>query len=185
MKWIQGTIGDHSTAASIDTVPIISGVVHPASAPLWQGLPITEYLPSASQSAVGNAVMLATSIAGISGFVVPNDAMLRVPGSPVPQAWPAVPNAAGPPCVSFVRLRSGVRLVVAASPELAATARNAPINTPVAWDVVNQWLVAATPDAVLPVQLVGVTRYGGTTIVAESDGSVCWETDTAAAVIVL
>jgi hypothetical protein len=185
---VQGEVLEPSTTAMIDSRPIASGIVHPqAVGPMWQGLPVQEFLPPKSFGPVGSALMPATSLATITGFTVANDAMMAPLGSRVPQAWPATVNAPGPPSINFVRLGSGVRFVVAISSTYAAALllQGAPANTPLAWDFSTQRLIAGSPVAQLPVTLAGVSLLSGRTICVDPDGTVRWNPLSAVAVIVV
>jgi len=120
-----------------------------AALPMWGGVGISEAVPSPQGSPpttpdvmLGGAVDRATNVTGgstalnLTGFSVfdQNYSMINSPQSPV-QLGPQGGQ------VNFYRLGSGARVVVAISPELAASIVGDVITSQVSWDFVSQMLI--------------------------------------------
>lgn len=132
--YIQGTmLPDPAKRFALD-----QGVLADTEAlPIYGGVAITETL-SASPNNMGNTLKRAISNAAINGFVVSNQAhnFISTPSSPVPLGHPGM-------SAPFVRLGSGVRIVVACDEDLAAilAAGGSDPKLQVTWDYNAQRLV--------------------------------------------
>jgi hypothetical protein len=114
--------------------------------PMFGGMAVYENVPGVSTAGpradLGPVCGRATTVTGgaypIAGFSVFDQAygMINNPASPVPAA-------ASNMQVATYRIGSGARIAVACDPGLISL-RNGPINSPVAWDFVNQILIPYT-----------------------------------------
>lgn len=117
--------------------------------PMWGGVGIAEFVagggagylgsPGGPNGTLGGKIFRATALTGskaLTGFSVFNQAhaMINTPQSQVPLASPGMQ-------VNFLRLGSGARISVKCDAALASLAGADIINTPVAWDFVNQLLI--------------------------------------------
>jgi hypothetical protein len=188
MNFVQGTLlGGSASAGSVNTLPILSGIVDPAATgPMWAGTAIQEFLaPSSGPPSAGRSLKCATSTAAITGFTVESSALTIALGAKVPMAWPAgSATSQGGPSINFVRLGAHVQLVVRAEPNLVKSLKRKSINVPVGWDFENQRLIAASAGNQLPVSVTDKTLEG-VVIVTDDKGRVVWESPSAAAVILL
>lgn len=148
---------------------ICAGIVGPAvTNPMWGGVGITENLPTAGVEAdsTTSILTLATSQANLTGFTVFNQsaAMIQTAQNPVPLA----PATGG---INFIRLGSGLRIVVACSAAVAAAYAGNPVNTAAYWDYTNQVLLSAPGGTAIAVKVVGVVTTGNAQVVATSAGA--------------
>lgn len=125
------------------------------STPLWGGLPIEELIPSSSTQPgtdiLGSTLLGATSVATITGFSVFNQAFA---GIITPQS--SVPLYTSGMSLNFYRLGSGARIPLPIDPSLV-TLDGQIITTPVAWDFVNNKIIAYTSGTALPVRILRVS----------------------------
>lgn len=155
---------------------ICAGIVSPsATAPMWGGEAITESLPTAPTEpeassgladSVTSVLALATAETNITGFTVFNQsaAMYQSPQSPCPLA----PPGGG---INFVRLGSGLRVVVPCSSGVAAALAGGAVDQAVYWDYTNQVLLSAPGGTALPVLVVGIVTSGNAQVPSYSSGT--------------
>jgi hypothetical protein len=177
MLYVQGTLIDKSSAADIDTRPIVSGVVSPsASGPMWGGLAITASL----QRPLGFSLQLAQSAAQITGFTVfdQSTALFRSKQDPVPSAGPSMG-------INFVNVGSGAQLVLQADPALLSALNGANASTPLSWDFNLQRVTAYSGAAGrLPCKSI-VGAVDAAYVVACDGDRVRWKAGEAAVVLEL
>ena len=118
---------------------LVGGYLNPsASAPIWGGLPIEEYLTvdTTGNSVLGNKVDLATANANITGFAVFNQAFagITTPQSPVPTYQPGQ-------SVNYYRLGSGACIPLPIDPALVSLAGDF-VNQQVSWDFTANQIIA-------------------------------------------
>jgi hypothetical protein len=142
--YIQGTMLDDPAVRYALAGGVLAGS---ETLPMWGGVAIFENIGGASpttapDASLGSLVGRASSVAGIAGFSVFNQASNWVT-SPQSRA----PSAGNYMSVPFFRLGSGARIAVACDPSVASLEGGA-TNQNVSWDFNNQVLTeydASTP----------------------------------------
>lgn len=163
---------------------LAGGVLSPADAlPMWGGVGVYENVSGGAnvsgQDTLGGVVGRATSLANLTGFSVFNQAhhMIQSVGSPVPMALASQ-------SVHFYRLGSGARIPLPIDPALISLAGGL-ITQQVAWDFVNQKLIAApNAAAALPVHVLNLNIGNSKTVqLVPATGLYTWNSSGSCALI--
>ncbi len=167
--YIQGAFMDDPVARMWVLQGLVASTV---TQPVWGGIPITESIASLASSTLqtaANPLTIPSTIAGITGFTVFNRAhnMLITPGNPVPQATSGM-------SVGYARLGSNLRIPVSCTSTLATALENGAINQQVAWDFVNNQLLAYTSGIALPVKVLHVNANSKVVTYNSTTGALSW-----------
>lgn len=151
---------------------------------MWGGVPISEEINQLTNGSegLGPAVKRATSQANTLGFSVFNQAgsMVIAPGNSVPVA--AVGNY-----VSFYRLGSNARIVVAADPAYVAALTAGELTSAAApyWDATNMRITSSGSGTFqLPTSLRLLTVQTNSLVVTYSASTASWSTGDAAVLLI-
>lgn len=173
--YVQGVYLDDPTTKNW----LESGVISSANVqPLWGGLPIDLNVPSINVSRLGLSIVLATAIAGISGFTVFNQAYngIITPGSNVPQ-YSSGMN------IAFFKLGTNARIAVPISAALAIAVEGGSINQSVTWNFSTNQLDTYVSGTPLPVKILYVNSNSKIINYDSTTGTVTWTDGAAAALI--
>ncbi|HQU25248.1 MAG TPA: hypothetical protein PKX13_13335, partial [Acidiphilium sp.] len=129
--YVQGAMLADPVAQQWITTGLIAST---AAAPLWAGLPIVETNPgdTAGANQGGSVVTAASTIAGITGFTIANQAYNGVitNSNNVPMFGPGM-------SVDLVRIHSNARVVVPVDSAAVSSLLNVSISTQLGWDFTN------------------------------------------------
>lgn len=119
--------------------------------PVWPGMAIAEYVPTADANQLGSEIKLATAYTDLTGFNTGNQNYNAIitPGNTVQQLGPNQ-------TVMYFRLGSNARIVVKCSSALVTAAENGLINQQVQWDFTNQELIPYTTGTALNVKVLSL-----------------------------
>lgn len=147
--------------------------------PMWGGVGIGEYVPTAGFDPRGSQIKRAADQAHLTGFSVfnQNGAAISSPQSPVPQT-----TVNGQ--VNFFRLGSGAKLALAIDPALV-TDDGGLITAQVSWDFTNQRIVAYDTVAALPVKILSIQTSQVMTVAFDGVNAATWTRSGNAAAIVI
>lgn len=168
--FIQGLMMDDPVAYQQIRQGTIASTV---TGSMYAGMAITQDIPAINGEQVAPGLVLATTVATLTGFTVGNRFYNGVvtPGSNVPFA--AAGNS-----ISFAALGSGARIAVQCDPTLANSLSGGAVNQQVAWDFTNQKLVAYTSGTALPVTIEALNS--NSKIVTSVGGVLEWTVGTCA-----
>lgn len=142
-------------------------VVNTASAPLWAGIPVTETTPASGATTSSTpTIAAATAETNITAFTVANQAYagVIVPGSTAPLWYAGM-------TMSYLRLGSNARIVVAVDSGAVSALTGAATDVTVYWDFVNNALTNSGSTA-LPVKFRGIDS--NSKVFTYSSGSATW-----------
>ena len=147
--------------------------------PMWGGVGIGEYIPTAGSDPLGSQIKRAADQAHLTGFSVfnQNGAALSSPQSPVPQTL-----SGGQ--VNFFRLGSGAKLCLAIDPALVSDDGSL-ITTQVSWDYTAQRIVAYDSVAALPIKILSIQTAQVMTVALDGVNAATWTRSGNAAAIVI
>lgn len=151
-----------------------------ATAPMFGGLPVQEFVPTAGSDVLGSVIKAAADDANPTAFTVYNQAFggLTTPQSNAPAFLPGM-------SVNYYRLGSGARIPVALDPA-SVTLEGDLVSTTVYWDFTNGYLTTTQPGTqdALPVKVLRVSTQNNKTVSYDAvTGYANWATDGVVAVI--
>lgn len=170
--YVQGAFMDDPSSS----MWLQSGLLDSAiSVPVWPGMAISEYVPTADQNALGSTIKIATAATDITGFNTGNQSYNAIitPGNNVPQLSPLQ-------TVQYFRFGSNARLAVKCSSALVTAAEAGLVNQQVQWDYTNQELIPYTTGTALPVKILSLNSNSKVVDYNSGTGAVTWSVGPAA-----
>jgi len=145
-----------------------------ATAPVWGGIPVQEFVPSSNSNVLGSTLLQATTSAIPQAIVVFNQGFggITTPSSTAPLYSPGM-------SVNYYRFGSGARIPLALDPA-SVTLEGDLISTTVYFNYTTNLLTVTQPSgqAALPVKVLKISTQNNKTVSYSSvTGNANWATD--------
>ena len=145
-----------------------------ATAPVWGGIPVQEFVPSSNSNVLGSTLLQATTSAIPQAIVVFNQGFggITTPSSTAPLYSPGM-------SVNYYRFGSGARIPLALDPA-SVTLEGDLISTTVYFNYTPNLLTVTQPSgqAALPVKVLKISTQNNKTVSYSSvTGNANWATD--------